>query len=103
MVVIISSVFDVGVADDDEINVSCCCSGDDDSTVISPTRGDDDSSLLTDAGVVDEGGGRFGLKGVDDDEGNGVIAMLLAEADNNSSFIGGFDEVFGRFDAAFEK
>lgn len=106
----ISVVVVFGVAED-EINVSsCCCSDDDDddSTVTSlppPRGGDDDSSLLTDAGVADEGG-RFGLKGVDE-EGNGVIAMLVAEAEANiiigsSSFID-FEDGLERFGAAFEK
>lgn len=86
-----------GVSEDENFNVSCCCDCDDDSIVISPVLGVDDSSLLTEAGVVDEGGGRFGLKGVDD-EGNGVIAMSVKE----EIFIG-FDEIFGRFGTVFEK
>jgi len=92
----------VGVAEDDINFLSCCCC-DDDSIVTSPRLGESiDSSLLTDAGVAaDEGGGRFGLKGVAD-EGNGVIA----DDDDiiGSSPLIGFEDAFVRFgSAALEK
>ena len=79
----------------------CCCCIIVDSTVTSQ-RGEVDSSLLTDAGVADEDGGRFGLKGVD--EGNGVIAliMLLSLTDVvKVDLIAPLD--FGRFGSTFEK
>ena len=78
----------------------CCCCIIVDSTVTSQ-RGEADSSLLTDAGVADEDGGRFGLKGVD--EGSGVIAlmMLLSLTDVKVDLIAPLD--FGRFGSTFEK
>jgi len=79
----------------------CCCCCIVDSTVTSQ-RGEADSSLLTDAGVADEDGGRFGLKGVD--EGNGVIALimlLVSLTDVKVDLITPLD--FGRFGSTFEK
>lgn len=90
-----------GVAEDDINFLSCRCCDEDDSIVTSPRPGESsDSSLLTDAGVAaDEGGGRFGLKGVA--EGNGVIAD---EDIIGSSPLIDFEDVFVRFgSAAFEK
>ena len=82
--------------------ISCCRCCIVDSTVTSQ-RGEADSSLLTDAGVADEDGGRFGLKGVD--EGNGVIALimllLVSLTDVKVDLITPLD--FGRFGSTFEK
>ena len=80
----------------------CCCCCIVDSTVTSQ-RGEADSSLLTDAGVADEDGGRFGLKGVD--EGNGVIALIILLVSLTDVKV---DDLitpldFGRFGSTFEK
>jgi hypothetical protein len=82
--------------------ISCCCCCIVDSTVTSQRGESADSSLLTDAGVADEDGGRFGLKGVD--EGNGVIALimlLVSLTDVKVDLITPLD--FGRFGSTFEK
>ena len=82
------------------ISCCCCCCCIVDSTVTSQ-RGEADSSLLTDAGVADEDGGRFGLKGVDG--GNGVIVLIMFLVSLTDVRVDLTPLDFGRFGSTFEK